>query len=63
MATQIASAVEEQTAVSEDINRSITAIVEIADITSKDTAETNEASENLTRLCGELQAQVSRFKV
>ena len=63
MATQIASAVEEQTAVSEDINRSINAIVEVAEITSRDTAETNSASENLLKLCGELQQQVGRFKV
>lgn len=63
MATQIASAVEEQTAVSEDINRSITAIVEVADTTSKDTSETTEASNNLIHLCGELKAQVGRFKV
>lgn len=63
MATQIASAVEEQTAVSEDINRSITAIVEIAETTSHDTAETNQASERLMGLCAELHTQVNRFKV
>ncbi|MCG8494686.1 MAG: methyl-accepting chemotaxis protein [Enterobacterales bacterium] len=63
MSTQIASAVEEQTAVSEDINRSITAIVEIAEVTAKDTVETNEASTRLTELCGELRNRVERFKV
>ncbi|MDX1696378.1 MAG: methyl-accepting chemotaxis protein, partial [Ketobacteraceae bacterium] len=63
MYTQIASAVEEQTAVSEDINRSLTRIVDIAESTAHDTQENRQASETIARLCEELHSTVKQFKV
>jgi len=63
MTTQIASAVEEQSAVSEDINRNLTRIVDIAVDTASDTAASTDATQNLLQLCDELRGQVTRFKV
>lgn len=63
MTTQIASAVEEQTAVSEDINRSLTRIVDIAENTATDTEASKGESSNLIQLCDELRGQVCRFKI
>ena len=62
MNTQIAAAAEEQTAVTEDINRSLTKIVEIAEEAAKDTGETELASERLQKMANDLQDQVSHFK-
>lgn len=63
MTTQIASAIEQQSAVSEDINRSLTRIVDIAEVTATDTGASKEASVNLLGLCDELRDQVGSFKV
>lgn len=62
MNTQIASAVEQQTAVSEDINRGLSAIVDIAEQTARDTAETLRATETLLQLSDRLREQVNRFR-
>ncbi|MDI9244176.1 methyl-accepting chemotaxis protein [Marinobacter sp. CHS3-4] len=62
MNTQIASAAEEQTAVTADINQSLGRIVEIAEEAAHDTAETETASERLQQMANELQDQVSHFK-
>jgi methyl-accepting chemotaxis protein len=63
MNTQIASASEEQTAVTEDINRSITRIAEIAEEAALGTDETRRASQNLAEMSTELHNQMSQFKV
>ncbi|MFE8070257.1 methyl-accepting chemotaxis protein [Marinobacteraceae bacterium S3BR75-40.1] len=63
MNTQIASAAEEQTAVTEDINRSLTRIVEIAEQAARDTGETESASDRLQQMADNLREQVSQFKV
>lgn len=63
MNTQIAAAVEEQTAVTEDINRSLTRIVDIAEHTAQDTDATSKASQHLINLSQDLRSQVNRFQV
>lgn len=63
MITQIAHAVEEQTTGSEDINRALSSIVDIAETTATDTNASKDGSNNLINLCDELGGQVSRFKV
>ncbi|MCP5169421.1 MAG: methyl-accepting chemotaxis protein [Hahellaceae bacterium] len=63
MNTQIASAAEQQTAVTEDINRSLTRIVEIAEDTARGTDETREASARLAGLSEAMHNQMASFKV
>ena len=63
MNTQIASAAEEQTAVTEEINRSLTRISELADKTSSQSSASKAASDRLTPLGQTLQALVGKFKV
>ena len=63
MNTQIASAAEEQTAVTEEINRSLTRISELADKTSSQSSASKAASDRLTLLGQTLQALVGKFKV
>lgn len=63
MNTQIASAAEEQTAVTEDINRSLTRIVEIAEATAESTLHTEQASTRLGALAGTVQTLVGQFRI
>jgi methyl-accepting chemotaxis protein len=63
MNIQIASAAEEQTAVSEEINRNIVNINGIATETAINTGQTTETSESLARLAHELHNLVGRFKL
>lgn len=63
MNTQIASAAEEQTSVTDDINRSLTRIVEIADKTADGTHRAEHASNQISELGNSLDGQVSQFKV
>ncbi|MBV1921407.1 MAG: methyl-accepting chemotaxis protein, partial [Pseudomonadales bacterium] len=63
MTTQIASAIEEQSAVSEDINRNLTRIQDIAVDTAADTGASTDTSQELLGLCDELRGQVTQFKV
>lgn len=63
MSTQIAGAVEEQSAVAKEINRSIDRIVQIADSTAQDTRKSNEEAHSITALCQELTAHMSKFRV
>lgn len=63
MNTQIASAAEEQTAVTEDINRSLTRIVEIAEATAEGTLHTEQASKRLGGLVGAVQTLVGQFRI
>ncbi|MFQ5487029.1 MAG: methyl-accepting chemotaxis protein [Gammaproteobacteria bacterium] len=63
MSMQIASAAEEQSATSEEINRNITSINEMANETSTSAQQTTSASEDLARLATDLQGIVSQFKV
>ena len=63
MSTQIASAAEEQSATTEEINRNITNISEMANETSTGAQQTATASGDLARLGAELQEVVGQFTV
>ncbi|MCX4189250.1 methyl-accepting chemotaxis protein [Methylophaga sp. OBS3] len=63
MNTHIASAAEEQTAVSEEINRNINSIAGVAEENAQSTKLTTETSNNLSLLAKDLQAQLQKFKV
>ena len=59
----IASASEEQIAVSEEINRNVNVINDIAGETASGSKHVASASEQLAHLASELQAQVTQFKL
>ncbi|ART79773.1 methyl-accepting chemotaxis protein [Oceanisphaera avium] len=63
MNTQIASAAEEQTSVSELINQNVHQIVVITDETSEGTQRASSATERLAALAIELEKEVARYKV
>lgn len=62
-AQQIASATEEQTQVSRDLNQSIHRINGIAEQTANNIYHTTEASNALAKLAEQLKAQVGHFRV
>ena len=61
MNTQIASAAEEQSSVAEEINRNVVKISEISENATNNSSQTQEASEELSRLSVDLQGMVSQF--
>ncbi|WP_430962146.1 methyl-accepting chemotaxis protein [Pseudomonas syringae] len=61
MNLQIAAAAEQQSAVAEEINRSIMNVRDISEQTSTASKQTAEASIELARLGGSLQSMVSKF--
>ena len=63
MNTQIATASEEQSAVSEEINRNVVNIQDISEQTATGSEQTATASAELARLGEQLQSLVGRFKV
>ena len=63
MNTQIASAAEEQTSVSETINQNVHEIVAITEQTSQGTRRASTATGRLRELATSLSEQVSRYKV
>lgn len=63
MSMLIATAAEEQTAVAEEINRSVFNVRETADQSATASAEISASSVELAQLGGELQSLVRRFKV
>lgn len=63
MNIQIATAAEEQSAVAEEINRSVLNVRDVADQSAAASEETAASTVELARLGGELQAQVGRFRV
>ncbi|HET8848815.1 MAG TPA: methyl-accepting chemotaxis protein, partial [Marinobacter sp.] len=63
MNTQIASAAEEQTSVSETINQNVHEIVAISEQTAQGTRQAGEATQRLTNVAGELSREVSRYRV
>ncbi|MEJ2619046.1 MAG: methyl-accepting chemotaxis protein [Candidatus Thiodiazotropha sp.] len=63
MNTQIASAAEEQSAVTEEINRSIFSINEVAKQSAVGAEQTASASGDLAKLAEQLKGLVDRFKV
>ena len=63
MNPQIAAAAEEQTAVAEEINRSVLKVKDVSEQTSAASQETAAASVELARLGTDLQVWVGKFKV
>lgn len=63
MNPQIAAAAEEQTAVAEEINRSVLKVKDVSEQTSAASQETAAASIELARLGTDLQMWVGKFKV
>lgn len=63
MNLQIATAAEEQSAVAEEINRSIVSVRNIAEKTEVISGETAQSSAGIKSLSTQLQAQVARFVV
>lgn len=61
MSAQIASAAEEQSAVSEEINRNIVRISDLANETAESTVQTSTASQDLARMAEELNGIVAQF--
>jgi len=59
----IASAIEEQQSVSEDINRHIFMIKDASEVAAECSEQTSGASEALQQLAGRLCNLVSQFKV
>ena len=62
MNSQIASAATEQSSVSEEINRNVVNINDVADQVTQSATQTANAGSNLAQLAEELQAMVGRFK-
>ncbi|GAB6040500.1 methyl-accepting chemotaxis protein [Endothiovibrio diazotrophicus] len=63
MNTQIASAAEEQSAVAEEVNRSVVSISQVADQTAAGAQQTSASSTELGRLAGTLHEMVERYKI
>ncbi|MGM0552960.1 MAG: methyl-accepting chemotaxis protein [Pseudomonadota bacterium] len=63
MTTQIASASEEQSTVSEEINRNVQNISTVADESLSASSQVATASEQLSRLASELRQRVERFRL
>lgn len=63
MNTQIASAAEEQTSVSETINQNVHEIVAITEQTAQGTRRAGVATQRLTSLAADMSDQVSRYRV
>ncbi|TRO32666.1 methyl-accepting chemotaxis protein [Pseudomonas sp. ALS1131] len=63
MNQQIAAAAEQQSAVAEEISRSILSVRDVSEQTATASDETAKSSAELARLGGQLQSLVSRFRV
>lgn len=62
MSTHIASAAEEQSSVSLEMNQNVTSISEMADKTAQGSSENLAASQELARLAEHLQILIAKFK-
>ena len=60
--TQVATAAEEQTSVSEDINRNITDVAEISESMNQAATENRETVPELDRMAQEAEAIAARFR-
>ena len=63
MNIQIATATEEQSAVTEEVNNNIVNISQVAESSAEAAAQMSEATNELNQLAVNLQSLVSRFKV
>jgi methyl-accepting chemotaxis protein len=63
MTQQIASASEEQNAVTEEINKSIVSISQVASQTSDDSTQISRGSKELAQLSGKMDKLISQFRL
>jgi len=63
MATQIATAAEEQGAVSEEISSNIESINEVANQTASNSEQIATSSSDLSDMADKLQALLGKFKI
>ncbi|NIB42224.1 methyl-accepting chemotaxis protein [Pseudomaricurvus alkylphenolicus] len=63
MSVQIATASEQQSTTTDEINRNVMAIADVAQKTSLGAEQTAAANDNLNKLAGNLQGLVEEFKV
>lgn len=63
MNAQIASAAEEQTAVSEEVNRNVVNISQVAEETAACSRQISESGEGVSRLASQLQGLAGKFKI
>ncbi|MDH5357503.1 MAG: methyl-accepting chemotaxis protein [Gammaproteobacteria bacterium] len=63
MSSQIATAAEEQGAVSEEINRNVVRINDMTEQTAEGAGQTSQASQDLSRLASDLALLVQKFQV
>jgi len=63
MALQIASAAEEQRAVSEDISRNTQGIKDASDALAQQSIQSSESATDMNRAADAMRQQISRFKV
>jgi methyl-accepting chemotaxis protein len=63
MNTQIASAAEEQSATTEEMNRRVISIRDAADSSANGASQTTAASAELASLASQLQTNISRFRI
>jgi methyl-accepting chemotaxis protein len=61
MSIQIAAALEEQSAVANDINRSITSISDISTTSASAAKQVSQSSSHLSQLANNMNDQVNRF--
>jgi len=62
MNQQIAAASEQQSAVAEEISRSVVTVRDISEQTAEASQQTSASSVELARLGGQLQQMISRFR-
>ena len=63
MNTQIASASEEQSAVTEEVKRNVVTISQVAEQTAQSSKNVAESSENISTLASQLHAMVAKFTI
>ncbi|MCW8934522.1 MAG: methyl-accepting chemotaxis protein [Gammaproteobacteria bacterium] len=63
MSIQVASSLEEQSAVAEEINRNVISIRDVADLTSDSSNQMKETGDGLSRLSNQLLSLLNRYQV
>ncbi|MNR12070.1 Methyl-accepting chemotaxis protein McpS [compost metagenome] len=63
MTIQIASAAEEQSAVSEEVNRNVSAIRDVTELLAEQARESASVSQSLNELANQQQTLMSNFKI
>ena len=63
MNSHIATAADEQSSVTEDINQNVSKITTIAEQSSESSAQVKDSSEDLAKLSLSLQKELRQFKI